>query len=373
MEVWLFNIMGWPYGGANIPHPFPGSMFDARLAKELYDGCLAIDYLADELGFDGIAFAEHHYGRAGTNPSPNLMAAAVATHTRNAKIVLMGNCLALHGHPVRLAEELAMIDVLSDGRLVSGFLRGGAREFTAYGVDISKSRAMYEEAWELIIKAWTEDEPFSWHSTNYHYDVVSILPRPMQKPHPPIVVGANTAESIEWAAQQRVPLLTSLSPTSQIAETMAYYRKYAQDEFGWSPPPEYTGVSRHVYVSASDARAREECEDHVRNTYANLPVVRETTPEGGRESGRHTERSFAYKTEAHVHLPRGAAWDFDRLDREGFIIVGSPDTVTRKIKEQQAALGVGIFVPYIPFGTMEPPQALKSVDLFGREVLPNLR
>src|SRR5207248_10788405 len=125
-------------------------------------------------------------------PSPNVLAAAVATHTTNAKIVLMGNCLPLHGHPVRLAEELAMIDVLSGGRLVSGFLRGGAREYSAYGIDLETGREMFKEAWELIVKAWTDPEPFAWHSNNYDYDVVSILPRPIQHPHPPLITGANT-------------------------------------------------------------------------------------------------------------------------------------------------------------------------------------
>src|SRR5438477_7217922 len=174
MQVWLFDIMPWPYRQAEIPHPFPGRLFDRALGKELYDGHLALYRRADELGYDGVCFAEHHYGTNSVDPSPNLMAAAVARETSNCKLVIMGNCLPLHGHPVRLAEELAMIDVLSGGRLVSGFIRGGTREYESYSVDIRHGRELYEEAWELIVKAWTEDEPFAWHSEHYRYDVVSI-------------------------------------------------------------------------------------------------------------------------------------------------------------------------------------------------------
>jgi alkanesulfonate monooxygenase SsuD/methylene tetrahydromethanopterin reductase-like flavin-dependent oxidoreductase (luciferase family) len=300
------------------------------------------------------------------------MAAALATQTQAAKIVLMGNCLPLHGHPVRLAEELAMLDVLSGGRIVSGFLRGGSREYGAYGISVPEGRQMFEEAWEVIVRAWTAEEPFDWNGDVYHYENIAIQPRPLQQPHPPIVTGANTAESIEWAARHCVPLLTSLSPTSQIAETFAYYRTYAQEECGWTPTPQHTGLSRHVFVGETDDAAWDACAEHVVSAFSAMPGGRDGPGGLASPAGRHTERSFAYKSERHIHVPRYEHVDFDQLDREGYLIVGSPETVTRKIKEQQEALGAGIFVTYVPFGTMEPTLALQSVDLFGREVLPHL-
>jgi alkanesulfonate monooxygenase SsuD/methylene tetrahydromethanopterin reductase-like flavin-dependent oxidoreductase (luciferase family) len=374
VEVWLFNITPWPRKDPEVPIPFPPSLWDQELASELYHETLAIDRLADELGFDGVCFAEHHYGTTSLTPSPNLTAAAVATHTSNAKIVLMGNCLPLHAHPVRLAEELAMIDVMSGGRLVSGFIRGGVREYTAYSIEIRQGREMFQEAWDLIVKAWTDPEPFAWHGQHYNYDVVSILPRPLQQPHPQIVLGGNTAESIEWAAEHRVPLFTSLSPTSQIAETFAYYRTYAQESCGWTPSPEYNGVSRHVYVGTTDAKAREAAEDHVRLNFRAPASRGEAAAMNQLDGGRHTERSFDYKTEQHQHRPRSGDMQYEQLEREGYIIVGSPDTVVRKIKEQQEALGgFGTFIPYIPFGEMQPPETRRVVELFGKEVLPHLR
>ena len=373
MKVWLFDIMPWPYRQSEIPHPFPGYMYDRQLGKELYDGHLAMYQRADELGYDGVCFAEHHYGTNSVDPSPNLMAAAVATHTSSCKIVIMGNCLPMHGHPVRLAEELAMLDVLSNGRLVSGFIRGGGGEYFAYNIDVTKGRSMFTEAAELIVKAWTEDEPFAWHGEHYDYDVVSILPRPLQRPHPPVIMAGNSAESIEWAAQHRYPLFTSFSPTWQIAETFGYYRKYAADECGWTPTPEYMGVSRQCYVAETDAKAREEAEEHAMTFYKMLASPQKQAEMKEINAARNTERSFSYKTQGHTHLAQAADLTWESVQERGLLITGSPDTVIRKIKEQKDALGVGTFLSYLPFGSLEPKHAMKSLELFAKEVLPVLR
>jgi alkanesulfonate monooxygenase SsuD/methylene tetrahydromethanopterin reductase-like flavin-dependent oxidoreductase (luciferase family) len=133
------------------------------------------------------------------------------------------------------------------------------------------------------------------------------------------------------------------------------------------------GVGRHVYVGTSDDRAWEECAEHVHNAFQAPPTPGERIPARERDALRHSERSFSYKTEQHQHRATRSKVDFEELEREGYLIVGSPDTVVRKIKEQQEALGVGFFLPYLPFGSMEPDQALRSVELFGKEVLPHLR
>lgn len=373
MKVWLFDIMPWPYRQAEIPHPFPGHMYDRQLGKELYDGHLALYQRADELGYDGVCFAEHHYGTNSVDPSPNLMAAAVATHTSNCKIVIMGNCLPMHGHPVRLAEELAMLDVLSNGRLVSGFIRGGGGEYWAYNVDVTKGRSMFNEAADLIVKAWTDDEPFAWHGEHYDYDVVSILPRPLQRPHPPVIMAGNSAESIEWAAERRYPLFTSFSPTWQIAETFSYYRKYAEEECSWTPTPEHMGVSRQCYVAETDAKARDEVEEHALTFYNVLASPQKQAEMKEVNARRNTERSFAYKTQEHVHLAQAAGTTWESVQERGLLIAGSPDTVIRKIREQKDTLGVGTFLSYLPFGTLEPKHAMKSLELFAKEVLPVIR
>lgn len=373
MKVWLFNLFPWStYGDDEIPYPFPGSMYDRQAGKELYDGCLALDRRADELGFDGIAIGEHHYATNSTLPSPNLIAAALATQTRNAKIVLLGNCLPLH-HPIRLAEELAMIDVLSNGRLVSGFIRGGPREYYSYGVDIRDGRQRFEEAWDLIVKAWTEPEPFSWHSEHYNYELISLVPRPLQQPHPPIIMAANTAESIEWAAQHHVGIATFFSNVAGISELFDYYRRYAQEHCGWTPGPEDTAVSRHVFVAPTDAEAREQAAPYLDQLYGRRAQLWERDEIRQMAEARVTERSFAYSTHGRRSMPIGAVADDPQKKEANHAIFGSPDTVIRHILEDQAAMGSGLLVTGLPFGPMPPAVAMKSLELFGKEVLPNLR
>jgi len=229
MEVWLFNIVGWPYRAAGHPLPMPASAYDTPRGRQIYEDCIALDLLDDELGYDGVCFAEHHYGTISLTPSPNLMAAAMATHTTNAKIMLMGNCLPLHGHPVRVAEELAMIDVLSGGRLVSGFIRGGSREYTAYGIPPEHGRDLFTEAADLIIKAWTETEPFAWHGAHFNYDVVSILPRPVQQPHPPIWIGGTGPKRLIPIAAKWADVWHAFGTPNSLAETKALLERLAEE------------------------------------------------------------------------------------------------------------------------------------------------
>ena len=372
MECWLFNLIQWPFQQTEIPYPFPGAMFDRSRAKHLYDESLRLFKRADELGYDAICLPEHHYGSNGLIPSPNIMAAALATQTERAKIALMGNCLPIHGHPVRVAEELAMVDVLSGGRLISGFIRGGPREYFAYGVDVATGRSMFNEAWELIVKAWTAEEPFAWHGEYYHYDVVSILPRPLQQPHPPLMMAGNTAESVEWAAQHHVPLMTNFSPVDQMAETFAYYRKYAQEHCGWSPEPKDMGECPLVYVAETDAKARQEAGPQAETFFSVIGKAHATSAQLQRiAAGARTERSFAYKTTPHA--PRPQRFDFDTLAAQGYCIVGSPDTVVRAIKQHQKLLSIGIIMTHLPFGMLEPGDAMNSLELFAKEVMPHLR
>jgi alkanesulfonate monooxygenase SsuD/methylene tetrahydromethanopterin reductase-like flavin-dependent oxidoreductase (luciferase family) len=370
MKVWLYNNVPYPWRRSEIPFPFPGKLYDRQEGKELYDSVLALHKRADELGFDGLCFTEHHSTKVGMVPSPNLMAAAVATHTEHAKIVLTGNCLPIHGHPVRLAEELAMVDVLSNGRLISGFIRGGAREYYAYGVDIARGRGMFEEAWNLIVRAWTEDEPFAWHGEHYHYDVVSILPRPLQRPHPPLVQAGNTAESIEWAAHHHAPLLLGFMAPGQMLDAFDYYRRYAQDECGWAPQPADMVITRPVYVAPTDAQASAEAEQHVWDQYLELSNLN-AGPIKALNEARQTARSFAYRTERGRPLPATTEATYDDLIRERYF-VGSPDTVLRRIEETQKRAGFGVFMAGMPFGGFEPAQAMKNLELFGKEVLPAL-
>src|SRR5215510_1980356 len=137
-----------------------------------------------------ICINEHHAKPYGLMPSPNLIAAVLTQRTRRIKIGIFGNLPALHANPIRLAEEVAMLDCMSGGRIISGFVRGVPQEYLALSASLPDARDRLQEAWDLIVKAWTTRQPFDWHGKYFHYDRVSIWPRPLQEPHPPIVLPA---------------------------------------------------------------------------------------------------------------------------------------------------------------------------------------
>src|SRR6185312_11201114 len=163
---------------------WPNKHFDPKLGHELYHRYLDELELGDQLGFDGIAVNEHHQTLYGLMPSPNLMVAALARRTTQAKIMVLGNQIALRKYPIRIAEEIAMLDHLTDGRLVSGFVRGIGWEYFNQNISPSQSRARFNEAHDLIIKAWTAEEVFEWVSEHFEFRYVNIWPRPLQEPHP---------------------------------------------------------------------------------------------------------------------------------------------------------------------------------------------
>ena len=221
VEVWIRP--SWYYlrqGEEAMPFPVPGWMWDRSLGQKLYGDSMRFVRRVDELGFDGLLFTEHHYSpNGGLTPSPLVLLAAATQITERIKLVTMGIQLALYPHPVRAAEELAMVDNLSGGRLVAGFVSATAPNLYAYNLSAGDERERYHEAYDLLVKAWTEENPFEWHSEHYDYQCVSILPRPLQVPHPPVWTVAASAESLQWAAHRHMGLMTS-GPVTQATETL---------------------------------------------------------------------------------------------------------------------------------------------------------
>ncbi len=154
----------------------------------------------DRLGFDGVGLNEHHTTPHGLMISPNMMAAAAAQRTKKLKFLILGNLLPIH-NPLRIAEELAMADCLSRGRIMSGFARGVPREYNVYNVSMAESRARFEEAVDIIMKAWTAQQ-FSHDGKYWQMKDIAIWPRPYQQPHPPVWIPfTGSKETIEWAGK----------------------------------------------------------------------------------------------------------------------------------------------------------------------------
>ncbi len=371
MKVWIFVRIGYPKRVTG-DYLMAGRNYDRALGLEIYDEAMTFIRDAEEkYGFDGIFFPEHHARAAnGLSPSPNLFAAAAAVMTKEIKIGLMGNCIPLH-HPVRLGEELALLDNLSHGRLVVGITRGG--DFWAFHIPSSESRERFEEGWEIISKGWQAEEPFAHHGKYWDLEYIAFLPRPLQQPIPETWIPSISAESIEWAAKNGVRLAASWSPTEQIQESFDYYRRYAKENCGWEPGLDHCVVSRDVYVAETNQKAKEEAE-------ANL-LIGPAEEFGGSpakygrsvEDKYFSEQATSYKKGQHVGVMEIKGWSYEDLQDSGITIAGDPDTVTEKILAQANTLGLNKIMLRPVFGRLRLKQVNKSMELLAKEVIPNLR
>ena len=225
------------------PWPVAPEACDREIAVHSMRATIENCRRAEELGFDWISVSEHHYAPAMLTPNPLVLAGALSQALGHARIALLGPLLPLN-NPVRIAEEIAMLDCMSDGRVIVLFLRGLPFEHSTYVPVAEKSREMTQEGIELILKAWTEPKPFTWNGKHYQFRSVSVWPRTRQVPHPPMFGSGNSEESALFAARHRFGLAMSFMPVSRVARMVALYTAEAQ-KCGWSPGPDqilYRGI-----------------------------------------------------------------------------------------------------------------------------------
>jgi len=179
----------------------PNRLYDPVKGAEEY--AAYIDFLADceRLGFDGIGVNEHHQNAYGMMPAPNLIASALIQRTKTIKIAVLGRALPIVSNPIFIAEEYAMLDNLSKGRIICGFVRGIGAEYHSTGINPYFSHERFHEAHDLIIKAWTQEGPFSFDGRHFNLRYVNLWPRPYQTPHPPVwIPSQGSSETVQWAA-----------------------------------------------------------------------------------------------------------------------------------------------------------------------------
>lgn len=370
MEVWIRQSAPYFYSDQEpTPFPVPGWMWDRARGERMYAERMQYIRRVDELGFDAIIFTEHHYGpNGGLMASPSVLLAAASQVTEHIKLATMGIALSLYPQPVRVAEELAMIDNLSHGRLVVGFISGTPQNLYAYNVPVEEERGRYHEAYDLITKAWTEQSPFEWHSDFYNYECVSILPRPLQLPHPPVWTTATAAESIQWAAQKGISFI-SHGPTVEAAERLAYYKSFAEAECSWSPTPAHLGIAREFYIGPTMAKVDAMVNDvFEQDRVHSFTHRRDNTNLREIDRGRTAVRSYDYLTT--VERPfQGAAATMEGRG-SGQFLVGDPTHLVEEITAQQKATGAGVLVIRPEMGAMSLDDVMDGLALFSREVLP---
>ncbi|MGH7354479.1 MAG: LLM class flavin-dependent oxidoreductase [Candidatus Rokuibacteriota bacterium] len=319
----------------------------------------------EELGFDEVWFTEHHFIDYGLSVDPATLAAAAASRTRRVRIGLAAAILPFH-HPLRLAEQMALVDIISGGRLDVGVGRGNRpAEFAGYRVPQEESRERFDESIEVMRAAWTE-ERFTHHGRFFRFDDVRVIPKPVQKPHPPLYQVCVSKDGIENTALRGWPMLNSVlfGPVDQLVANRDTYvqalQKAGRTEVEIARLLQNWGVSRQIYVADTDARALEEA--RVAELWYQESFRRFVIPD--RIEDAHPSLQPGFRAMA----ARLKTITWEGLVRET-LAFGSPDTVARHV-EQMRSLGVGHVLCWMNFGGLPQDKIRRSMELFAREVMP---
>jgi alkanesulfonate monooxygenase SsuD/methylene tetrahydromethanopterin reductase-like flavin-dependent oxidoreductase (luciferase family) len=357
MRVSLFDLVNWS-GGAE-----PAD-YDAARCAALYNARLDEWERAERLGFDGVYLAEHHFGSGCLTPSPNLMVSALAQRTTRMRLGVMVNVLPFHD-PVRIAEEAAMVDLLSGGRFDFGVGRGVVQgEFVRQRMPYEEARPRMEEAVDLILRCWTEEQ-FEFHGRYRSVGPATLWPRPLQKPHPPIWCAAFSDDTVVWAARRGFSLGCTLMPVQGMQSRLDLYRQTAAAA-GLKVTPANTLITRQVFVAATDAEARAISEQPFNDLF------RFFIPPGEKREPSKLPADQKYYA-AFYRAFVGRTLSFGDLIDAGIFVVGSPATVRRMLVDQLHATGAGHLLAWMNFGGLDTEAVLRSEELFAHEVLPHLR
>jgi alkanesulfonate monooxygenase SsuD/methylene tetrahydromethanopterin reductase-like flavin-dependent oxidoreductase (luciferase family) len=388
MKVFLFDLL--PYdkhfdqfkADRFMPYPLGGSHFDPEIAARTYAEHLTVWEEMDRLGYDGVGLNEHHTTPHGLMNSPNLMAAAAAQRTTRLKFFILGNLLPLH-NPLRIAEELAMADLLSRGRIMAGFARGVPREYKVYDVPMAESRARFDEALEIILKAWTQDV-FSHEGKYWSYKNVAIWPRPFQRPHPPIWVPfTGSRETIERAAAGDFGAVIHQMHRGVTEDIIGYFAQSLASH-GRRLRPEQLCMFTDVWVADDAARAIEEYAPYY--LYFNQVLWHHGSSAPGQSanpaaSGYIAESSYDYvrpENRPHVALDREkirrtSLADVEAKVASGELAFGSPQDVTDRLIALAEHAGANSLLLMLNLGAVPHAMHLEQVRRFARDVLPRLQ
>ena len=385
MKVFVFDLLA--YGkqldhlkvGNELPYPLARKHFEPGVAVLTYDQHLNAWEEMDRLGYDGVGFNEHHCSPYGLMNSPNLMAAAAAQRTNRLKLLIYGNLLPLH-EPLRLAEELAMIDCLSHGRLISGFARGIPREYQVHHIPLAESRARFEEAFQILIGAWSE-EVFSYSGKFWSYRDVALWPRPIQQPHPPIWIPiTGSRESIEFAARHNIPITPGLGGAGGLRDDIIRHYAKCLRTHGRRITPDHLSLAISAYVADSKAQAVKEAGPYY--LYFNRTLFSHgnfTETSLARAAGYASMTSTDYVRPENLRAAERPREDFRNMTAEDVarhaehMPWGTPGEVSERIIAAAERAGAGSVQVSLNRGAMPHDMFLEQIRRFARHVLPALQ
>ena len=368
----FFGATGLPIKDLSLSN----SNFDPILGADLYNRYLDERVYAEEMGFDGLMLNEHHSTPFCMGGAMNIEAGILARITKKAKIVLLGNILPIWDDPLWLVEQLSIIDMISHGRLVSGWVRGTGRESVAHNASPPYNWERFQEAHDFIVKAWTTPGPFRWEGKHFNYRYVNPWVRPYQKPHPQIwLPGVVSRDSLRWAAKNRIPyimLATQLEPTRQAFQI---YHDFAA-EFGYESGPQNLGYLWKVHVDETEELADEVGRKFVQGPSNPFLAGNEGTANRALMTlPGLTSRTRVLPTRDSATANRGGVMGrpYEEQLKDYSIITGTPKTVLPKIRHVLEYLRPGSVFFWDGDGAMTHDDQMRSLRLMGEEVIPAVR
>jgi alkanesulfonate monooxygenase SsuD/methylene tetrahydromethanopterin reductase-like flavin-dependent oxidoreductase (luciferase family) len=355
------------------------SLFDPKRAHLMYNDFMDEMEFAADCGFDAVCCNEHHSNGYGLMPSPNLIAAALSRRTKDTAICVMGNSLALYNPPTRVAEEFAMIDCISGGRLIAGFPVGTPMDTTyCYGQNPSMLRERYLEAHDLVMRAWTEKDTFAFNGRYNQQRYVNIWPRPVQNPHPPVwIPGGGSIETWQWCAEMDyVYAYLSYFGYKDGKETMdGFWREMSR--LGKDRNPNRAAFLQFVGVAETRENALELYREPAEYFYGRClftdPMwagppgyITEATQRAGLTSQVGRAATQSARTQAR-------ATEMADIVDKGYVIIGSPDDVVEQLTEVATSLNVAHLMLLLQFGNMNKDLAKFNTKLFAEKVMPRLQ
>jgi luciferase family oxidoreductase group 1 len=314
---------------------------------------------AEDLGFSSVWAAEHHFSDYGVLPSPVLGLATVARLTSTIRLGTGIVVLPFH-NPIRVAEELAFLDNVSNGRLEVGVGRGyRPRELDGFGVKLTDTRSIATEALEVIRQAWTQPE-VNFHGTHFNFEDLPVRPKPLQQPHPRVYLGSLSPETFPLVGKLGVNLL--FTPTFRDEEDIpAQIERYheAVREHGDDPKRRRIGALRMIYVADTTKRAMEE----FGTAWERFHMVTQ------QQNAARTGEISAQETEKY----RRAIGSVDDASTRGNIVAGDPDYVIKKLKAMQASWNLDELILWTRVGGLDKDRVLHSMELFSKHVMPEFR
>lgn len=379
-RTWVFTEMPYPFTPPeetyeSVRVTLPNRHYDPEKGRDLFHRYYDIYRHADELGLD-IMVNEHHSTATCVEPSAPISLGVLARETKQARLLALGNPIANRSDPVRVAEEMAMIDVISGGRLEAGLVRGVPMEISAQNSNPIDMKERFWEAADLIVRAWeSHDGPFSWEGKHFHHRQVNIWPRPYQDPRPNVWIPTQSASTAAEAAEKGYTLATILNGVKGCKQIFDAYRSRA-DEVGAAPDSGKLGYLGLVFVGETESEAREGAQRlqwYLRNNkvaaqFMNVPGYLDVRA-----------RASMLRDAAHGRPPRSPIdgivnASVDELVDQGLFFVGTPDQVVDQVTRFHHAVGgFDHLLAMVQAGTMGADMVGRSMELFATGVLPRLR